>query len=155
VRDNFDIRIGCNPTRAVPQIYVHSPHDQISSFELGAESVAFWRNKLGCAPAETTTNWSEADVFDLTDDADDITMCRQTSCGGNAAVSFCRVDGSSDLLNATGHIVWFGDDFDFPLAQPLAPRLALWAWNFLRAYSLPAEPSWPREPFLTRDCGRL
>jgi len=149
-RDNFDLRTNCNPSREVPQFYVHSPHDDISSYSQGSASVTYWRAKYGCTTATSQSYSSEIDLFDATDafypGSWDTTSCRTTQCGTSAApsaVSFCSIDGSSDLLNEHGHIVWYGDDFYFPVVQPFAPRLAQWAWDWMRSYSLPANPSWP------------
>lgn len=151
-RDNFDLTVGCAPARAVPIFYVHSPHDPIASFAEGAASVAFWRAKHGCSSVATESYASDVDFADPTDQgypaSYDRTVCRTTLCGPQSspaasAVAFCEVDGSSDLLNAGGHAVWLGDDFFFPIVQPRAPRLAQWAWDWMRAFALPSAPPWP------------
>jgi poly(3-hydroxybutyrate) depolymerase len=153
-RDVFDIRTNCNPTRETPQFYVHSHHDQTSAYTEGAASVSYWRAKFGCTTASTQTYSSDIDVFDGSDlfypGSWDLTSCRTTECSTTpmtSAVAFCDIDGSSNLLNAYGHIVWNGDDLYFPGVQPSAPRLAQWAWDWMRKYSLPASPSWPPPVF--------
>ncbi len=149
-RDRFDLTVNCNPTREVPQFYVHSPHDPISEFAEGAASVSFWRSKFACSASSATSYASEVDLLDSTDlfypAGFDLSVCRTTECGTSSnpsAVAFCEIDGSSDILNAQGHVVWLGDDFYFPVVQPLAPRLAQWAWDWMRQYALPANPAWP------------
>jgi poly(3-hydroxybutyrate) depolymerase len=152
LRDRFDLTVGCAPTREVPILYAHSPHDRTASFPEGAAAVRFWRQKYACSQAATQTYSSEIDRFDATDalypSAYDLTVCRTTKCGpaadpGASSVAFCEVDGSSNLLNAYGHIIWLGDDFFYPIVQPQAPRLAQWAWDWMRPYALSADPPWP------------
>jgi poly(3-hydroxybutyrate) depolymerase len=151
-RDNFDLTVHCEPAREVPLFYAHSPHDRTASFAEGAATVAFWRSKLGCSSVATQSYLSDIDPFDATDArypaGYDRTVCRTTLCGaadepGAAAVAFCEVDGSSDILNEQGHVIWLGDDLFFPVVQPLAPRLAQWAWDWMRTHKLPADPVWP------------
>lgn len=150
-RDNFDLRANCNPEREVPQFYVHSPHDRTSSWELGLASVNWWRAKYDCSSASVQFRMSDVDAFDETDSMYppdwDATVCRANDCGPGSSVAFCQVDGSSNILNANGHVVWNGDDFYFPVAQPFAPRLAQWAWDWMRTYSLSSNPSWPPPTF--------
>jgi poly(3-hydroxybutyrate) depolymerase len=152
LRDRFDMTTNCAAAREVPHFYVHSPHDTISSFEEGEDSVAFWRTKYGCnAQSDTQILWSDVDWWDLSDldHPDwDVTTCNAQNCGPSLSpaasrVAFCEIDGSSNQLNETGHIVWLGDDFWFH-TQPQAPMLAKWAWDFMRAFTLPAQnPPWP------------
>lgn len=149
-RDRFDLTTHCNPTREIPQFYAHSPHDPISAFSEGAASVSFWRSKFGCSQGTSLTYSNDIDPFDYTDllypASYDLTACRTSQCGTTSspsAVSFCQVDGSSGLGNEGGHLIWAGDDLFYPVVQPSAPRLAQWAWDWMRQYSLPADPSWP------------
>lgn len=151
-RDRFNLTVNCAASREIPQFYVHSPHDPISMFSEGQSTVSFWRTKFGCASQTTTSFVHDFDIFDVTDalypPSWDTTICRSTKCGpaanpGQSEVAFCEVDGSSDILNEGGHIVWNGDDMYFPVAQPNEPRLAQWAWDWMRRFALPADPTWP------------
>ena len=158
-RDNYDMRTKCAAAvpengvtkRKVPVFYAHSPHDRTSSFAQGQATVSFFESSYGGCGTAVTTSQVEFDIVDPTDLAMpqwDLTACRTKTCAGGATkVALCAIDGSSGILNAYGHIIWWGDDLHFPVFQPNQPRLAQWAWDWMRPFSAPdAESKWPPQP---------
>jgi len=158
-RDNFDMRTKCAGAvpqngvikRRVPVFYAHSPHDRTASFDLGKATVDFFEFWYGGCGAAVTTSQNEYDIADYTDLAKpewDLTICRTKTCASGATkVALCSIDGSSNILNEYGHIVWWGDDLHFPVYQEGQPRLAQWAWDWMRGFSAPdAEAQWPPLP---------
>lgn len=131
----------CNPSRAVPAMFVHGDLDPLMPraggvIPLGAggtvlstaASVAFWNTRNGCPATATATS-----VIDAVNDGTSITLSRHAGCSGGAENRFYDVIGG-------GH-TWPGGVQYQPVA--LIGRTSndidasQEAWQFLSGYSLP------------------
>lgn len=146
-RDRWDMTQNCSPTRKVPQFYVHSFHDTEVPFSEGVSSVNYWRNKVGgCGSSDSSTmpqaNWDPWDSSDVP--GQDVSIVRTRTCALGTQMAFTQIDGSlSNSGFGGGHVAFFGDDFYWPGTAEGQPLLARWAWDWMKRFSLPADPAWP------------